>query len=103
MAENQEKVLPKAAESAIDEIISKSFTTGYGITPDTQQNAAALRREFLEDEVKMLAFSSNDFTIYPMINKQQVNATVVKYAVFNQHGRTGHSRFVREVGVATIN
>lgn len=98
-----EKVLPQVAEQKIDEILSKSFTTGYGITPDTQQNAAALRREFLEDEVKMLAFSSNDFTIYPLINKQQVQATVVKYAVFNQHGRTGHSRFVREVGVATIN
>ena len=103
MAENQEKVLPQAAEAAINDILSKSFTTGYGITPDTQQNAAALRREFLEDEVKMLAFSNNDFTIYPLINKQQVNATVVKYAIFNQHGRTGHSRFVREVGVATIN
>src|SRR5690606_22981374 len=46
---------------------------------------------------------TNDFTIYPMIHKQQVNSTVVKYAVFNQHGRTGHSRFVREVGVASIN
>lgn len=38
-----------------------------------------------------------------MISKKQVNNTVVKYAVFNQHGRTGHSRFVREVGVASIN
>src|SRR5438270_915841 len=102
MADNQ-KQLPNAAEQAINDILSKSFTTGYGITPDTQSGAAALRREFLEDEVKMLAFSSSDFTIYPMINKQQVNATVVKYAVFNQHGRTGHSRFVREVGVATVN
>jgi hypothetical protein len=103
MAENQERVLPKEAEAKIDEVLSKSFTTGFGITPDTQQNAAALRREFLDDEVKMLAFSNDDFTIYPKIFKQQVNSTVVKYAVFNQHGRTGHSRFVREVGVASIN
>jgi hypothetical protein len=101
--ENKERVLPQVAEDKISEVLSKAFTTGTGITPDTQQNAAALRREFLDDEVKMLAFDNNDFTIYPMINKQQVNNTVVKYAVFNQHGRTGHSRFVREVGVATIN
>jgi hypothetical protein len=84
-------------------VLSKAFTTGTAITPQTQTDAAALRREYLDDEVKMLAFDNQDFTIYPMINKQQVNNTVVKYAVFNQHGRTGHSRFVREVGVATIN
>ena len=102
-AENKERVLPQVAEDKINEVLSKTFTTGFGITPDTQQNAAALRREFLDDEVKMLAFDNNDFTIYPMIYKQQVNNTVVKYAVFNQHGRTGHSRFVREVGVASVN
>jgi hypothetical protein len=95
--------LPKAAQAKIDEVLSKTFTTGVGITPDTQPDAAALRREFLEDEVKMLAFDSTDFTIYPDIFKRQVNTTVEKYAVFNQHGRTGHSRFVREVGVASIN
>lgn len=101
--EKKERVLPQVAEDKISEVLSKAFTTGTGITPDTQQNAAALRREFLDDEVKMLAFDNTDFTIYPLINKQQINNTVVKYAVFNQHGRTGHSRFVREVGVATIN
>lgn len=101
--ETKERVLPQVAEDKISEILSKAFTTGTGITPDTQQNAAALRREFLDDEVKMLAFDNSDFTIYPMINKQGVNNTVIKYAVFNQHGRTGHSRFVREVGVASIN
>jgi hypothetical protein len=103
MAENTERKLPQAAEDKLDEVLSKTFTTGYGMTPDSQQDAAALRREFLDDEVKMLAFDNSDFTIYPAIAKQQVNSTVVKYAVFNQHGRTGHSRFVREVGVASIN
>ncbi|AGY47334.1 major capsid protein [Bacillus phage Grass] len=105
LEKNQEKVqrkLPAVAEQVL-ETMSKSFTTGYGITPDTQQDAAALRREFLDNEVKMLAFNNSDFTIYPMINKKQVDSTVVKYAQFNQHGRTGHSRFVREVGVASIN
>lgn len=101
--ETVERKLPQAAEEKIQDVLSKSFTTGYGITPDDQKDAAALRREFLDNEVKMLAFDNEDFTIYPLINKQQVNATVVKYAVFNQHGRTGHSRFVREIGVATIN
>ena len=97
------RVLPQIAEDKIAEVISKTFTTGVGITPDTQPDASALRREYLDDEVKMLAFDNSDFTIYPAIAKQQVNNTVVKYAVFNQHGRTGHSRFVREVGVASIN
>ncbi|OTZ58764.1 capsid protein [Bacillus thuringiensis] len=101
--EVKEVELPAGAEAQLAEIVSKSFTTGSGITPDTQQNAAALRRELLDDQVKMLAYDNADFTIYPMINKQQVNSTVAKYAVFNQHGRTGHSRFVREVGVASIN
>lgn len=98
--ENQKevKLLPGEAEEVL-----KSFTTGYGITPDTQHDAAALRREYLEDQVKMLAFSNDDFTIYPKIAKEQVASTVVKYSVFNQHGRTGHSRFVREVGVAGVN
>jgi len=103
MANEKERKLSPVAEEKIKEVISKSFTTGYGITPDTQTDAAALRREFLDDEVKMLSYDNSDFTIYPMINKHQVQSTVVKYAVFNQHGRTGHSRFVREVGVASIN
>jgi hypothetical protein len=105
MGEQQkvERKLPNKAEDALNEVISKTFTTGFGITPETQTDAAALRREFLDDEVKMLAFDNSDFSIYPAIAKQQVNSTVVKYAVFNQHGRTGHSRFVREVGVASIN
>ncbi|AMQ66593.1 major head protein [Bacillus phage Shbh1] len=103
MSKAEERKLSPEAEGVIDEILSKTFTTGHGITPDTQQNAGALRREFLEDEVKMLAFDTNDFTMYPSIPKKSVDSTVVKYAVFNQHGRTGHSRFVREVGVASIN
>jgi hypothetical protein len=102
VTEAQDRQLPSGAEEKIDEIV-KSFTTGTGITPDTQHDAAALRREYLEDEVKMLAYQNKDFTIYPMINKRQVNNTVAKYVVFNQHGRTGHSRFVREIGVGTIN
>lgn len=103
MPTEKQRALPQEAEDKISEVLSKTFTTGYGITPGDQQNASALRREYLDDEVKMLAFDNSDFTIYPMVNKQQVTSTVVKYAVFNQHGRTGHSRFVREVGVASIN
>lgn len=101
--EEKNKQLPREAEEAINNVISKSFTTGHGLTPEDQDGSAALRREYLEDEVKMLAYDTNDFTIYPDVNKQQVDSTVAKYAVFNQHGRTGHSRFVREVGVASIN
>lgn len=98
-----ETALPEKAIQKIDEVLSKTFTTGSGITPDTQQGASALRREYLENEVKMLTYENKDFTIYPLVHKQQVDNTVAKYAIYNQHGRTGHSRFVREVGVATIN
>ncbi|AFQ96540.1 major capsid precursor [Bacillus phage vB_BceM_Bc431v3] len=101
-AEPEVRKLPQAAEDKIADL-QKSFTTGVGITPDTQLDAAALRREYLEDEVKMLTWDNSDFTIYPLIAKQQISNTVAKYAVFNQHGRTGHSRFVSEIGVASIN
>jgi len=103
MADKNNRQLPKAAEDKIDEVLAKTFTTGVGITPDTQPDASALRREFLDDQITVLTYDNSDFTIYPAITKRQVNNTVVKYAVFNQHGRTGHSRFVREVGVASIN
>jgi hypothetical protein len=106
MAENttqRTQAEKEAIDKAVVENLSKSFSTGYGITPETQHDAAALRRELLDDEVKMLAFDNSDFTIYPAINKRQVTSTVFQYAVFNQHGRTGHSRFVREVGVADVN
>jgi len=102
-SEIKDNQIPNEAKTKLDEVISKTFTTGYGISPEGQQDAAALRRESLDDEVKMLTYDTNDFTIYPMINKQQARSTVEKYSIFNQHGRTGHSRFVREVGVASIN
>ncbi len=100
---DNQRTLPSAAEEVLNDVLSKTFTTGHGYTPETQRDAAALRREFLDEEVKMLAFDTNDFTIYPLISKSQVKSTVVKYTIYNEHGRTGHSRFVREVGVAAIN
>ncbi|AGB62606.1 putative major capsid protein [Bacillus phage phiAGATE] len=91
--------LPKEAE----DFLLKTFTTGYAINSEDQHDAAALRYELLDDEVHVLTWGNDDFTIYPMLNKSQVTSTVYQYPIFNQHGRTGSSRFVREVGVAPIN
>ncbi|AII28095.1 major head protein [Bacillus phage Bobb] len=85
------------------EFLKKTFTTGYSINSDDQHDAAALRYELLDDEVHVLTWGNDDFTIYPMLNKSQVTSTVFQYPIFQQHGRTGASRFVREVGVAPIN
>lgn len=105
MAEQNPGQLPHSAEREdfVTEMLNKTLTTGHGQTPETQQNAAALRREYLENDVKMLSYTSADFTIYPDLAKQPVNSTVVQYPIFNSHGRVGHSRFVREIGVAPVN
>lgn len=87
------------------EQVSKSgggWTTGYGITPDTQTDAAALRREFLDDQITMLTWTEGDLSFYKDITKRPSESTVAKYDVYNSHGRVGHTRFTREIGVAPI-
>lgn len=93
----QKNVLNPAQEEAI-----KSFTTGYGITPDTQVNAGALRREFLDDQITMLTWSENDLVFYREISRRPATSTVAKYDQYLAHGRVGHSRFTSEIGIAPV-
>lgn len=83
--------------------VSKSFTTGYNHAGLDQEGAAALRRQSLADDVKNLTFGNADFTIFPIIPRLQANSTVEEYAVESSYGETGATRFVREMGVASIN
>lgn len=86
----------------VQEEIIKGFTTGYGITPDTQVDAAALRREFLDDQISMLTWTEGDLSFYRDITKRPSTSTVAKYDVYLAHGKVGHTRFVREIGVAPV-
>lgn len=98
--------LSSAAEELLANItgdVSKSFTTGYNNGGTDQEGAAALRRQSLADDVKNLTFGDADFTIFPIIPRLQANSTVEEYAVQTGYGDTGASRFVREMGVASIN
>ena len=84
------------------EKVAKSYQTGYGITPDTQIDAGALRREILDDQITMLTWSNEDLVFYREIPRRPAESTVVKYDVYLRHGNVGHSRFVREIGVAPV-
>lgn len=84
------------------EEVSKGFQTGYGITPDTQIDAGALRTEFLDDQISMLTWTDGDLSLYRDIAKRRSESTVAKYDVFLNHGKVGHTRFVREIGVAPV-
>lgn len=86
----------------VQEQVIKGFTTGYGITPDTQTDAAALRREFLDDQISMLTWTEGDLSFYRDITKRTSTSTVAKYDVYLAHGKVGHTRFVREIGVAPV-
>lgn len=88
--------------NSVQEQVIKGFTTGYGITPDTQVDAGALRREFLDDQISMLTWSEGDLSFYKDITKRPASSTVAKYDVYLAHGKVGHTRFVREIGVAPI-
>lgn len=107
MAEKVEKTVrpemqlsPQQAE-AIQK--AANFTTGFGITPDTQPDASALRPESLEHDVKTLTYTYRDFTIFPDIPRTQINSTVHKYPIKDQNGKVGHSRFTPEIGIASLN
>lgn len=84
------------------EEVLKSYQTGYGITPDTQVDAGALRREILDDQITMLTWTQDDLIFYREISRRPAQSTVQKYDVYLRHGNVGHSRFVREVGVAPV-
>lgn len=95
-------VLPEAQLNSVQEELLKGYTTGYAITPDTQVDGAALRREFLDDQISMLTWTEGDLSFYREITKRPSNSTVAQYDVYLAHGQVGHTRFVREIGVAPV-
>lgn len=97
----QDKVADRLQDELFEKV-SKSYQTGYGITPDTQVDAGALRREILDDQITMLTWTNDDLIFYREITKRPAQSTVVKYDVYLRHGNVGHSRFVREIGVAPV-
>lgn len=101
LSEAQNQVADNLQEQLFEKV-SKSYQTGYGITPDTQVDAGALRREILDDQITMLTWTNDDLIFYREITKRPAQSTVVKYDVYLRHGNVGHSRFVREIGVAPV-
>src|SRR5699024_6202923 len=97
----QDKVADKLQDELFEKV-SKSYQTGYGITPDTQVDAGALRREILDDQSTMLTWTNEDLIFYRDISRRPAQSTVVKYDQYLRHGNVGHSRFVREIGVAPV-
>lgn len=93
----QEKVLQGFAEQT-----AKTFTTGHNINPGEMQDAAALRREFLDDQITMLTWTEGDLEFYRDVPRRPSVSTVAQYDVYLRHGKVGPSRFVREIGVAPI-
>ncbi|AFO70733.1 major head protein [Staphylococcus phage SA11] len=102
MNQNELSKKQHAVADELQEKLSKSFQTGYGITPETQVDAGALRREILNDQITMLTWGNNDLVFYRDVARRPAESTVIKYDVFLRHGKVGHSRFVREIGVASV-
>ena len=58
-----DKELTQAQLNALgmfSEQATKSFTTGHVINPAEQQDGAALRREFLDDQLTMLTYTDGN-------------------------------------------
>lgn len=105
MADNQNAKLTPGQMKKVDEFVeqaSKTFTTGHAINPSEQQDAAALRREFLDDQISMLTWTDGDLEFFNDITRRHSESTVAQYDVYLKHGKVGHSRFVREIGIAPI-
>ena len=103
MPEEKLTVKQQEALNGFHEEASKAITTGYTINPNEQQDGAALRREFLEDQIQTLTWAETDLQFFRDIPKVPSESTVAQYVVQTKHGRVGHSRFVREIDVATQN
>lgn len=98
--------LSAVAEQALANMggdLSKSLTTGYNIGADDRNGGNALRRESLAEDIKLLTYGNQDFTIYPLIDKIQANSTVEQYTVQDDYGQYGQRSFTAEIGLAAIN
>lgn len=101
----QEQTYSPVAEQALNQFasMSKSMTTGYNIGGIDQEGASALRRQSLANDVKLLTFGNQDFTIFNDLARKPANSTVEQYVVQTGYGRSGASLFVPETGVGAIN
>ena len=97
---NIENQLSPAQEHAL-----KAFQTGYGVSPDTQVDAGALRREALDSEITTLTYDRKDLTLWKDLvqTTRPAESTVQKYVVFDSYGEVGSSRFTPEIGLAPEN
>lgn len=101
----EEAKLTQAQSEKVDKFIgdvSKTLTTGTDINPGTQEGGAVLRREFLDDQIATLTWTDGDLEFFRDVSKRPSESTVAQYDVYLRHGRVGHSRFVREIGIAPI-
>lgn len=97
--------LTRAQANKVDEFIeqaTKTLTTGYEINPSEQEGGAVLRREFLDDQISTLTWTDGDLEFFRDVTRRPSESTVAQYDVYLRHGRVGHSRFVREIGIAPI-
>lgn len=103
MAEDT-KLTPSQSQKVDEYIgeISKTLTTGYEINPGAQEGGAVLRREFLDDQIATLTWTEGDLDFFRDVTRRPSESTVAQYDVYLRHGRVGHSRFVREIGIAPI-
>lgn len=85
------------------EELSKSMVTGHNFGSLDQEGASALRRQSLANDVKVLTFNNQDFTILGDIARTPANSTVEEYTIQTGYGEAGASRFVSETGIGTIN
>ncbi|BCK59764.1 major capsid protein [Staphylococcus phage vB_SauH_DELF3] len=91
-----------AVADQFQEDVVKSFQTGYGITPETQIDAGALRREILDDQITMDVATNDDVIWNRDIKGPPAQSKVIKYDEYLRHGNVGHSRFVNEIGIAPV-
>lgn len=101
----EEAKLNSVQENKVNEFIeqaSKTLTTGYEINPGEQEGGAVLRREFLDDQIATLTWTDGDLEFFRDVTKRPSESSVAQYDVYTRHGRVGHSRFVREIGIAPI-
>lgn len=101
MDKNKEQAVNEFLET--HEKLSKSMVTGHNFGSLDQEGAGALRRQSLANDVKVLTFNNQDFTILSDINRTPANSTVEEYTIQTGYGEAGASRFVSETGIGTIN
>ena len=82
--------------------LNKSFETGYNIGGLDQYNAAALRPQALDDELKRLTLSSDDFTILGIIPRKPARSTVEQYVLETDLGFDFNSGNVAEPDIAPV-